>query len=163
MIRSFGWDFGATDATEGSKALVQVAVAGFSATVLFRSSLFLVRIGDQDVGVGPNLVLQVILGAADRGVDRVRAAARAKDVAKAMKDISFAKAYVALPAHCLALMQNLPKDDQDELAKVITALSLSAEMDEHTKTLNLGLALMNVVGVGVLEAAVQSLGERIKN
>jgi hypothetical protein len=78
-----------------------------------------------------------------------------------MEGVSFAKAYEALPAYCSALMQNLPQEDQAELARQITALN-DTNMDERVKTLNLGLALMNAVGEDVLKAAVNSLGQNIR-
>jgi hypothetical protein len=53
----------------------------------FRSSLFVVRAGDRDVGVGPSVFLQIFLTAADRAVDRKRAAARSDVVADVMKGI----------------------------------------------------------------------------
>lgn len=42
----------------------------------FRTSLFVVRAGDRDVGVGPSGFLQIYLSAADRSLDRRRAAVR---------------------------------------------------------------------------------------
>jgi len=56
-------------------------MAGVSAMAFFRTSLFVVRSGDRDVGVGPSGFLQIFLGAADRAVDRKRAAARAGSAA----------------------------------------------------------------------------------
>jgi hypothetical protein len=90
-------------------------MAGVSAMAFFRTSLFVVRAGDRDVGVGPSGFLQIFLGAADRAVDRQRAAARAEAVAKVMKDVDFDKAKGALPEYCLALMQNVPEEDQQSL------------------------------------------------
>jgi len=63
----------------------QVLMAGVSAMAFFRTSLFVVRAGDRDVGVGQSGFLQVFLSAADRAVDRKRAAARSKAVVDAMK------------------------------------------------------------------------------
>ncbi|HEY7059918.1 MAG TPA: hypothetical protein VII06_00455 [Chloroflexota bacterium] len=163
VIRAFGWTFG-VPATPNADALrwTQVAVAGFGAMALFRSSLFTVRIGEQDVAVGPSSFLQIVLAAADRAVDRLRAQARAATVCSVMANVSFAKANVALPTLCLALMQNLPKDDQEQFARQLAALR-SVDMDDRMKTLSLGLALMNVVGEDVLLAAVTSLGADIRD
>src|ERR687888_262558 len=142
LIRIFDWDFGHSG---DAKRLIQVLVAGFGAMALFRSSLFIVRAGDQDVGVGPSSFLQVILAAADRSVDRVRAKGRAAAVGDVMRNVSFAKALVALPAFCLALMQNVSAEDQNALGRDVDALR-SVQMDERAKVLNLGLILMNLVG-----------------
>ena len=43
---------------------------------LFRTSLFTVRAGDRDVGVGPGSLLQTLRDAVDREVDRARGQAR---------------------------------------------------------------------------------------
>jgi hypothetical protein len=74
------------------------------------------------VGVGPSGFLQIFLGAADRAVDRLRAAAQAEAVAKVMKDVDFDKAKGALPEYCLALMQNVPEEDQQSLGRALKNL-----------------------------------------
>ena len=128
----------------------------------FRTSLFIVRAGDRDVGLGPSEILKVFLTAADRAVDRKRAAARAYAVASAMKGIDFAKASSALPTYCLALMQNVPPEDQQELRRAVEALE-TREVEPSVKSLLLGIELINVVGVDVLTTAVNSLGDQIRS
>jgi len=160
LVRAFGWTFG----TESGEALrwTQVLIAGFGAMAIFRSALFIVRAGDQDVGVGPSGFLQVVLNAADRAVDRRRAGARAGEVSRAMDGVAFAKAAEALPSYCLALMQNASEDEKVALANQVTLLR-DAHMEDRAKSLALGLALMNVVGRGVLEAAVLTLRDEIRH
>jgi hypothetical protein len=101
-----------------------------------RSSLFSFRAGDQDVALGPSTVLRVVLDAADREVDRQRATARAVTVDRIMRGVVFDKAQLALPTYCLAILQNLPQEDQDQLARQSTALK-DAPMDERAKNLSL--------------------------
>ncbi len=156
-MRIFGWDFGHLGS---ARRFLQILIAGLSAMVLFRSALFVVRVGARDVDVGPSTVLQVILGASDRDVDRKRAAQRSSEIATIMANVSFAKAYDALPAFCLALMQNVPAEEQADLAVQIKALQ-GGGMDDALRSLNLGLALMNVIGADVLRTAVTTLGSRI--
>jgi hypothetical protein len=81
---------------------------------LFRSSLFTVRAGNQDIAIGPSLFVQTMLAAVDRSVDRLRAQSRAPEVGTIMKGVSYAKAK-ALPAYCLQLMQNVPQSEQEKL------------------------------------------------
>jgi hypothetical protein len=158
LIRVFDWTFG----QEGDAVRwVQVLVAAFGSMALFRSSLFVVRVGDQDVGVGPSSLLQIMLFAADRDVDRHQATTRADLVGRVMKDVAFDKAVVALPTLCLNLMQNVPPEEQEDLSSEVKALA-AADMAPEDKTLNLGLRLLNTVGAGVLENAVTALGDRIK-
>jgi hypothetical protein len=160
LIEVFGWRFGVTD---DARALewTRVLVAGFGAMALFRSSLFVARVGDQDVGIGPNGFLQVVLDAADREVDRRRAGARAVEVSGAMQGVSFAKAAEALPTYCLALMQNATEEEKTALAIQVRLLR-DSQMEDRAKALALGLALMNVVGNNTLQAAVNSLRDDIR-
>lgn len=160
LIHVFGWTFGGA-AELPSTRHTQVLVAGFGAMAFFRSSLFTLRVGGQDVGVGPSSVLQIILDAADRAVDRRRARGRSGEVSEIMRDVSFEKASEALPAYCLALMQNLSPEDQAELGRQVKALQPST-MDDQMKALLLGLAILNFVGMDVLESAVRALGDKIK-
>jgi hypothetical protein len=154
LIRANGWF--------GPARWTQILMAGVSAMAFFRSSLFVVRAGDRDVGVGPSGFLQIFLIAADRAVDRKRAAARADAVAKVMKGIDFDKAAKALPPYCLALMQNVSPEDQQVLERVLEAL-VKRDAEPSVKALLLGIELMNVVGVDVLTTAVKSLGDQIRS
>jgi hypothetical protein len=142
--------------------LTQVLMAGIGAMAFFRTSLFVVRAGDRDVAIGPSGFLQIFLSAADRAVDRFRATARSDAVGRIMKDVDHARAFQALPSYCLALMQNLAPEDQQEMFRALKALDQSAA-DAPVKARLLGLELINVVGVDVLTAAVESLLDQIKS
>jgi hypothetical protein len=154
LIRANGWF--------GSSRWTQILMAGVSAMAFFRTSLFVVRAGDRDVGVGPSGFLQIFLGAADRSVDRTRAAARSDAVAEVMKGVDYAKARRALPPYCLTLMQNVPPEDQQVLERSLEALD-KRDAEPSVKALLLGLELINVVGMDVLTTAVKSLGEQIRS
>jgi hypothetical protein len=159
-IAVFDWTFGVDAANTQAVTWTQLLVAGFGSMVLFRSALFVVRVGENDFQMGPGAVLQVFLQAADRAVDRTRAEPRAATVARIMKEVSFDKAKAALPAYCFALMQNVSAEEQSQFGRLVNGLQ-AAEMDSSIKSLNLGLALMNLVGEPVLEAAVKTLGPKI--
>jgi len=140
----------------------QILLAGVSAMAFFRTSLFVVRAGDRDVGVGPSGFLQIFLAAADRDVDRTRAAARSDAVARVMKGVDFDKAVQVLTPYCFALLQNLSAEDQATEKQVLEELK-QREAAPNVKVLLLGIELMNVVGVDVLTAAVNSLGDQIRS
>jgi hypothetical protein len=140
----------------------QILMAGVSSTVFFRTSLFVVRAGDRDIGVGPIGFLQILLSVADRAVDRERAAARSDAAARLMQGIDFDKAVRALPAYCLALMQNVRPEDQRDLSRAVRDLE-KADLEPSVKALLLGQQLVNVVGADVLTAAVSSLGNEIRS
>jgi hypothetical protein len=158
LIHAIGWTFGGE--TASARRLMQVVVAGLGAVAISRSSLFIVRIGNSDVGLGPSTILTSLLGAIDRVVDRDQARHHALQAEKIMKDVSFKEAHEALPTYCLALMQNLPAEDQEALARSVAALERS-DLDDDVKALALGIELMNMVGPDVLEVAVRTLGSRI--
>jgi hypothetical protein len=101
-------------------------------------------------------LLQIFRDAADRAVDRLRAQGRSEEVSRLMEGISYDKASRGLTLYCLALMQNVPDDEQKRLSDSLALLD-TAPIDPAIKVRILGLHLMNVVGPGVLKAAVNSL------
>jgi hypothetical protein len=154
-IRLFDWKPVAQGSAEVNR-WVQVASAGLGAMIIFRSSLFLFRVGEEDISVGPNAILQILLDAVDREVDRRRGRQRANAVEKMMCNIKYDEAALNLPPLSIALMQNLPKDEQDRILKIVENLSSAKNkgMPDNVKTLSLGLGIMNVVGEDILQAAI---------
>ncbi|HKH39177.1 MAG TPA: HYR domain-containing protein, partial [Rubrobacter sp.] len=158
---TFGIDPQNLGNTDLALSTLQVLVAGFGAMAFFRSSIFVANIQGQEVGVGPSTLLQTILTASDKAVDRTRAKARAKYVASVMDGVSAPKAERSLPVHSIALMQNLSKENQEAFAKEVRTLYDTA-MNNQVRTLNLGLLIMNYMGQDVLRAAVNSLHDVIR-
>jgi len=159
IIHVYGWTFGVNGAA--AQRWAQVGIAGTSAMALFRTSLFTLRAGDHDIGIGPNTFLQIFREASDRAVDRLRAKARGDQVGELMTGIDYDKASQGLPPYCLALMQNVPDDDQVKLKDSIVLLN-NATIDPAIKVRILGLQLMNVVGPNVLLAAVDALHDQMQ-
>jgi hypothetical protein len=156
-IVTFGWVSDSQNSPEAQR-LLRVLLAGFGAMAVFRTSLFSVRVGTNDIGVGPVAFLQILLGATDRGVDRKRASDRAEKVVRIMGKLNFDAVYKALPAFAMMLMQNLQPEDQKAIGDQVKDLSSpDADMPPQTKVLNLGLLLMNFVGEEVLEDAVRGI------
>lgn len=167
IIHAYGWAPGVSAGTEALRGkpvavrLTQVLLAGFGAMAFLRTSVFTLRISNQDVGIGPSAVVQSLLRAVDAAVDRLRALGRDKAVTTIMEQVSFEKAYQVLPAHCLALMQNLPQEDQVALARQVEGIS-RMNVGDRIKSRFLGLALINIVGEDVLLTAVNSLAAEIR-
>lgn len=160
-IHTFGWHFGVASGGEVLR-WTQVGAAGTGAMALFRSSLFTVQAGGQDVSIGPVTFLQIFRDASDRAVDRLRGRSRGIDVSQLMDGISYEKASRGLTTYCLALMQNVPDDEQVALTKSLALLD-GADIPPEIKVRILGLQLMNVVGPNVLKAAVDSLRKQMAN
>ncbi len=162
VTRTFDWRFGlASDSSETQLVVIQVLVAGLGAMALFRSSLFTVRVGDNDVAVGPSSVLQIVLDAADREVARTRAQPRGDGVKKIMQGVSFDEAKKALPTFCFNLVQNVTAEEIESTKRNIDALAAATDIKPQVKALILGLILMNIVGEAALETAVTTLKESI--
>jgi hypothetical protein len=158
LILTYGWKFGASgDAVVPTRLLL----AGFGAMALFRASLFTVRVGNSDVGVGPSTFLSLVLASCDRGVDRTQAEERAEAVRTLMADVDYDKAKDGLPEVALALMQNLDAPDQAALGVQLQKLEDRQDLSPHAKSLAMGLALATVVGPNVLEGAKKALGREI--
>ncbi|PZF79621.1 hypothetical protein [Jiangella anatolica] len=152
LIRAFDWTFGSS----GTQTLVtQVLVAGFGSAALFRSSLFNITAGDQVVGVGPSAVLNVILSAADRAVDRQRAGFRAQNTTLSMAGVSFERSADALAIFCFGAMQNASSEEVKAIDDRISILrdQKYGHLPDQVKSYVLGLALATVVGDKVLHEA----------
>ena len=131
-------------------------MAGLSAMVLLRSAVFTVHQDGVEVPIGPANILDTILGAADRAVDRI-AEARANSIAAEMGGIAFDRASIELPVIALALMRTLSKEDQEILGNQVKKLIESTDVSNEGKCLALGLALDTFVGSEVLKAAIKSV------
>jgi hypothetical protein len=150
-----------TELFKGHPLLNALVLGGFGGMALFRTSFFNVRIRDRDVPIGPAAVLQIILRAADRAVDRQRAGPRADEVRRIMQGVSYERAKSALPSYCYMLMQNVSQEERTDLDQWIVSMEKS-EIRDDAKAYYLGLQLMNLVGEVVLERAVMGLADRIK-
>jgi hypothetical protein len=159
LAHIFGWTFGQEPGTDQARA-AQVLVAGFGAMAVFRSSLFLYRVGNQEVGIGPVAFLQVMLAATDRGVDRHRATARSEWVRKIMDGLEFDEVAISLPAYAIGLMQNLSEQDQSVLFDRVDDVRTSPQ-DNRMKVMSLGLLVMDAVGEEVLAEAVATVRKEL--
>lgn len=134
-----------------------VLIAGSASLVFFRSAIFKFRVGDSDLAIGPSIVLDTLSAAADRAVDRNMAGPRAVLVHELMADIAFEKAAAILSQHCVALMQNVSSEESQRIVGIMNKLRADKDIPDKIKTLNLGLALLSVVGEKVLRTAVEYL------
>lgn len=141
--------------------LYRILLAGFGAIAFFRSSLFTARVGDTDVGVGPSALLQSLLGAADRMIDRDQAQGRATDVANIMREVDFNEAQQSLPSLCFVLVENITPADQQGVSEQIKRLAAATDISLDQKAIILGVYLIRLVGADVLDLAVEALGAEI--
>jgi hypothetical protein len=158
LILVFGWRFGVSGT---GREVMQVLVAGLGSAALFRASLFNVSVGDQIIGVGPSAILNIILTAADRAVDRQRAVIRAQRTRELMDGISFERSAEELLAYCVAAMQNTSPNEAKAIRNRISELQLSSNsvMSDSVKSCILGLDLLTLVGDQVLKQVTDQLRE----
>ncbi|SEU29536.1 hypothetical protein [Stigmatella erecta] len=162
-IQAMDLNFGLDPLKRGDAiSIMETLAAGLGAMSIFRSSAFVARVGEQDVPIGPSAFLSAILSATDREVDRRRAEQRADAVQAAMVGIDFQQSHQALPVLALALMQNLPEEDAKKLHQQLDSVRQNGGLSNSTKSLCLGLSLMNVVGEDVLAAAVSALKKSVE-
>jgi hypothetical protein len=136
--------------------ITQVLVATFGSMLFLHSSLLSVRIGDEEVGIGPSTVLLTILRAVDSHVDRATARARAQEVSRIMEGVYYNQALTLLPAYSFALAQDVSPEDQKVFSEQVLRLD-TLSGDPRNKALALGLLIANFVGVNILKHAVYSL------
>jgi hypothetical protein len=156
---AFGWEFGFGDdqGTEAAAGVARTLVAGFGALGVFRSSFFRIRLGEQEVGVGPSALLDGLLTAADRSVDRLQAEARGTFISTMGTLLPFQVAAEALPAYCFQLMQNTSAEEERQIADLVRRLREQVGMDDEAKVRIVLLALLTVVGEAVLRQAIGEL------
>lgn len=145
-------------AKSGAEALkwTRLMVAGFGSMGLFRSSIMVVRYGDNDIPIGPNELLRTILKSVDQSVFRSQAVLESKTVSQIMKDVSFVDSQYTLPLVCFTLLKTITPEQQKEVLKQVELLKES-DQREKDKSLLLGLMMYNLVGENVLESAVKSI------
>lgn len=136
-------------------------MAGFGAMGVLRSSAFTMRVGKDDISIGPSALLQVMLSATDRAVDRARARVRAELMAKTMQAIPFEQIEQALPQLAFTMMQNVSPEEKQGFADDVAHLR-DKNMDPVAKSICLGLSLSNIVGQGVVDDAVTALRKTLQ-
>jgi hypothetical protein len=162
LARTFGWFAPVTGVPpEASDFWTQVLTAGFGSMAVLRSSLFVVKSGGEDVAVGPSALMTALLDAADRGVDRRRAEARAAAAAELISNLSPEKALMVLPDVFFALMQNLSSDNRLEIREKVTSIE-QLSVPPRVKLLCFCALAMTYVGENVVRAAVIALDAEIR-
>jgi hypothetical protein len=151
LVDALGWTFGQSHHV----TVWRILVAGLGALAFFRSSLFMAKIGGSDVPVGPNIVLEGLLNACDRDVDRRCAEAIARELREEdLTGLDPTSTMTNLPVLCLALMQNFPPSDQAllgaELNKVRTDRALLPEAQVRAVIVQLSKFLSADLVLGVI-------------
>ena len=158
----FGLAACAADPCAVDETVQRILFAGLGGMAVLRASVLTFKLQDQEIGVGPAAILQIYMSVADRATDRSRAhQARARSITKLMKDVDVDKARVSLPATCFALMQNVSAEEQKIISTQVNGLE-GIDLPSPVKSTILGLSLLDIVGEGALQAAIDLLGDEIR-
>jgi hypothetical protein len=148
LVRAFGWNFGQSH----NVTLWRILVAGFGALALFRSSLFVAKVGGSNVGVGPSVALEQLLGAFDRNVDRKCAANISKELGQdVFAKLNPGRVMATLPVLCLALMQNFSQSDQAVLGADITKAEREERLSPEAKMRVIVICLAKYLGAPLVK------------
>ncbi|HTS39303.1 MAG TPA: hypothetical protein VMH84_02010 [Xanthobacteraceae bacterium] len=140
-----------------TNSIAQVLLAGLGAMAFLRSSVFRARVGDEEVAIGPAVILDTLLKFADAQVERGRAIDRATRIANVIQSLPLAQAGADLPRLCFALMQNLPAEVRQRVLDDITLIVTDTKRSDAVKAMEIGLVLWSRVGIGTLTGAVELL------
>jgi len=159
LSNGFGWNFGLeSGADDDAIEWTRVAVAGFGAAALFRSSLFVRRVGTDDVDVGPSSALKILLEVTDEAVDRGRGSAILSQAASIMRDVDVDQ-LGAIAAACLHAMQSMSPERGLELGALLERIDNEHAEDAPARRLAYGETLLKFFGEEVVRSAVKSVAE----
>lgn len=144
-------------APEITNPITQVLLAWLGAMALLRSSVFKAKVANEEVAIGPAIILDTLLKFADAQVERGRAIERASRVSNVIQSLPLAQAGTDLPRLCFALMQDLPAETRQRILDDITIIVTDTKRSEPMKAMEIGLVLWSRVGIGTLTGAVDLL------
>ncbi|MEM9898026.1 MAG: hypothetical protein AAF742_01465 [Pseudomonadota bacterium] len=99
-----------------AKELIElVVISGFGSLAVMRASFARTQIGETRVEVGPAIVIETLLDAADRSVDRIRALDRIQSVEAAIEPLRATITLPVLVSVCLTAMQNISDTESDKI------------------------------------------------
>ncbi len=130
--------------------LMRSVAAGLGAMAILRSKVFTLRTENgEDIGVGPDAAISTFLSAADRGVDRRRAARRLDLVFHRTTQISCHDHVKEFIQTSLSAFQNVSEEERNRLQKKIEEIydpKQTAYPDEGLKLQALAYYILVIVG-----------------
>lgn len=152
-----------TGMTRDQPAWLPVVIAGFGAMLLLRTAIS-IGTGPEKVTISLSTYFEQFRHAADEEVSRARGEDRGKLIQAILlsQGATYNQSKEALPAVCMALHRFVSADDRARLTATIRGLSReNSSLTDRQKLRLLGYDLLDIVGPGVLRAAVSDLGSEI--
>lgn len=126
--------------------LMRSVVAGFGAMAILRTKFFTLRTeGGEEVAIGPDAAVSAFLSAADRGIDRLRAARRLELVGAEAEKTSRPEAGGDYLQISIAAFQNLSTEEKAEFAQIIDDMK-SAPYPPSLKLRAISYGLLGIAG-----------------
>jgi hypothetical protein len=139
--------------------------AGFGATVVMRTRLAVIKGPDgKETSIGPDFVINILMQAVDKNVDRHRAARRQAIVIDHLAGVRALGSFTSAAGYLLAALnafQNLDDGVKGQLSEVFKAYDKRTIPDD-IKYLALGFAFLTIVGERHY-AAVITNAQRLQN
>ncbi|GIU50455.1 hypothetical protein TUM4438_36520 [Shewanella sairae] len=148
---------------ETAQKASDILLASISSFLIMRSSFLTLGSENNQIDIGLSVIIKKLIFIVDRQVDRHQAAKRARNITEILKDVSLKQIKVQVIPFCVQVMQNVPKEEIDNLYKEVESLVISetsSEMKkeyEDTQKLQAGLLIYTLVGYKVLETAIKQL------
>ena len=127
-----------------------VLAAGIGSMAFFRSKIFTMKIGEQDVSFGPEQVINVYFRFMEKEIDRTRGAMRIDFIVNNLANIKFEQFHKAVKI-MLDASQVITKDNKDHILKQAEELPKKSDINSQSKpyeqsTYELGFILLNEMG-----------------
>lgn len=148
--------------TIGKNGISIAVAAGLGSMAIMRSAFINLKLGETKYSVGPGVLLDILLISLDKKIDQNRAMCSAIEVHDVMEDIDYSKANISLPTLCLHMLEQVSRDDQEEMKREIEKINATHELTQKAKSLCLGISIKKLAGLDVLNTAVNILGEEIQ-
>lgn len=146
----------------GKNGLGMAAVAGLGSMAIMRSAFISLKLGEAKYSVGPGVLLDILLSHLDKKIDQERATSSAIEVHDVMRNIDFSKANLPLPTVCLHMLEQVSRDDQEEMRREVEKFNTTPGMTQEAQNICLGISIKKVAGLEVLKTAVDILGKEIQ-
>lgn len=141
-------------------------VASAGGLALLRTSVAQISKGNeksQSVSIGPGFVLDLLLDLLDDRIDQNRAERSIKEISELAEGLSYKKCYSNLVGLLIFyMMERVNEDEIETIRSNIKALDENLDTD-HAKLLALATILRGSVGLAPLKAAVDALGDSLKD
>ena len=129
--------------TSNQEKLELVLLAGLGSMLVMRSKLLNLKVGGQDVALGPEQIINVFFRFMESEIDRIRAQSRIEFVRERLYNVDFEKVH-DYSVTMLRAAQAL--DTQEKCKEAIQTLKAEQFGDKQMKSYALGFLLLNRMG-----------------